>query len=115
MSTPLSQTELLRLEWLARLRAGEDKQIRGNYEDGKGGVCAIGLADRILAEHGIKSAWVRMGKLHSYFGITLGDEGRIMELNDYQRWSFPMIADYVEKLPIKKWRERKSRLSIEAG
>src|SRR5262245_4390537 len=101
MTKPLTQTELLRAEWLTRLRMGKDKQIRGKYSDDKGGVCAIGLADRILSDHGLKYPLARMRKLHAFFGITRVAEGYIMELNDRRGWSFAMIADYIEKLPVK--------------
>jgi|SRR5215472_9687548 len=103
MTKPLTQTELLRLEWLTRLRAGKDRQIRGQYEDGKGGVCAMGLADLILSEHGLKHRSAKMRKLHAFFGITSAAEEHIMELNDRRGWSFAMIADYIEKLPMRRW------------
>jgi hypothetical protein len=105
MSKPLEQVQLLRLEWLARLRAGKDKQIRGQFEDDKDGVCAVGLAVRILEEHGIASKVLATGYIvRKRFGMSDRMVHKIMVLNDSGK-SFPEIADVLEKMRITTKRE----------
>ena len=53
MSAPLSQKQLLRLEWIARLRSGRDKQVRFEYGDTEEGFCAVGLLHHIVVGHGV--------------------------------------------------------------
>jgi hypothetical protein len=104
----LTRTQLLRLEWITRLRAGKDRQVHGQYTDDRGGVCAMGLAHLILLEHGIKKSWCGKRKTYSYFGISKSIEAHVIHLNDGVRSSFPEIANYLESVPV---RERAGRTS----
>jgi hypothetical protein len=92
----------LRQEWLDRLRAGDDKQIKdGNLETDEG-VCAIGLAVRILQEYGFvkklpdEMNYQDLNRVGRYFGLSARMVGLTIHLNDDQKLSFKQIADSVE-------------------
>jgi hypothetical protein len=76
MTKRLSRKQLLRLEWLARL-SGRDGQVRGRAGR-QGKVCAMGLARRILLEHGMMA---HVARDHGFIDLGTEDRGSITHRN----------------------------------
>ena len=79
MSKPLTQTELLRAEWLTRLSTQQHRQIHGLIRNIRGGVCAVGLLHEILAERGIPAHGNDNGR---FVGLHRDDILVVTSLND---------------------------------
>jgi hypothetical protein len=92
----LSNRELVIREWIRRLRAGEDKQIKGRFFN-RGGVCAVGLLHKIV--EGDKPV-VDPLKLVDKLDIPLHVMEQVMSMND-GGFKFPKIALYLEHCLLK--------------
>src|SRR5262245_45615208 len=100
-------TEVLYRAWVARLRANKDKQCRRWYSQSDGAVCAIGLAHRVIREHGIEDPRWRGEKM----GVHPLILAHAMRKND-EGWTFPQIADLVENMMKQKIVDSKMRMNI---
>jgi hypothetical protein len=95
-------------QWIAALRSGEYSQIAGVHKIGRS-YCALGLGYSLCPGH----RWISLGSdlaeqaadrhvvprlLISMTGLPEEQLGYIARLNDYQDWSFLLIADYLESL-----------------
>lgn len=94
-------------KWLDALRSGK-------YEQGRGGLrvnntfCCLG----VLCDVSGIGEWMDRGNYHAYldsagtlsyteirtFGISHREADTLMDMNDYQRKTFPEIADEIEKM-----------------
>lgn len=97
MSEQLTKEELIRLSWLTELRRQGERQCQDRFEDGKGGVCALGLLREVAGLTPTTTA--ESGRLA---GLTPGQSHLVAALNDgVPSWGIPKrtfseVADVVE-------------------
>jgi hypothetical protein len=85
----------------ALLRSGEFRQIRGQYEDGNGGCCALGACKEALIRGGreFRDSHLVFTYVMTNMGLSSEQYNHIMAMNDWAFASLPAIADHIESLP----------------
>lgn len=107
MTKTLDKTELVRLAWLTELRRQGQRQCVGEYMDGLGSVCALGLLAEVSGMPR-DELWTRtndldlddLAEIGALAGLsdeqTDGVYGRNDGSDGYQKHTFAEIADVVE-------------------
>lgn len=80
------QIEINRSIWIQALRQNGHRQIREHISDGRGNVCALGLAAEVLG------CWTRLG----HFKPNVEGALALPAQDNDNGWSFARIADAAE-------------------
>lgn len=91
----------IKRKWVAALRGGTWEQVRGLFDKGQCGRCAVGVLLEIIGlgknDYHIKDSDVFIAELSRRSGSTPFQRNTIHRMNDSQGKSFSEIADYIEE------------------
>lgn len=84
----------LKADWVAALRSGEYEQARLRLRDGQK-LCCIAVGYVVLT--GGRPTFTRTRIASDAIGLVLGEQDKLVNLNDFSEKTFPEIADYIEQ------------------